>query len=325
MGQRRELFRADVKGLLAAFVMAIFPALTSADSARWAEQEIRTQELRGTLTLPSGTGRVPAVLILAGSGPVDRNGNLPGMTNNSLMLLAHGLAAQGIASIRVDKRGIGASQTVRESDLRFTTYVDDAVAWIEVLRSQPRVEKLVLLGHSEGALVATLAAQQEDVDALILVAGASEPAARIIERQLADAGLPGALQAQSRSITDRLELGAAVATIPPELHPLYRPSVQNYLMSWFRLDPSLELSRVHRRKLVVQGTTDLQVNVGDARRLAAFHASSELLLIDGMNHVLKEAPVERVQNLQTYSVPDLPLAPALVPAIVQFVESLSLQ
>ncbi|MEJ8848880.1 alpha/beta hydrolase [Variovorax rhizosphaerae] len=312
-----------MKRPLAALIMAILPAMASAESSRWVEQEVCVQDLHGTLALPGETALVPAVLILAGSGPADRNGNLPGMPNNSLRLLAHGLAEQGIASIRVDKRGIGASQAgVREDDLRFATYVDDAVAWLKFLRVQSRVERLVLLGHSEGALVATMAAQQAEVDALILVAGASEPAARLIAQQLAVAGLPAALQAQSRSIADSLERGTPVATAPPELAALYRPSVQSYLMAWFPLDPSVELSKVERPTLIVQGTTDLQINVDDALRLAAARPGSELLLIEGMNHILKEAPTGRSQNLQTYAVPDLPLAPLLVPAIARFVSIL---
>jgi uncharacterized protein len=73
----------------------------------WTEREVSLGGLHGTLTWPDGSDSVPTVLILAGSGPVDRDGNLPSACNDSLKLLANGLADQGIASLRIDKRGVG--------------------------------------------------------------------------------------------------------------------------------------------------------------------------------------------------------------------------
>ena len=293
----------------------------------WTEREVAAEAgsaaaLHGTLTLPDGAAPVPGVLLLAGSGPVNRNGNLPGAWNDSLKLLAHALADRGVASLRADKRGIGASRAagLREEDLRFGTYVADAVAWLAVLRAEPHVSRVSLLGHSEGALVATLAAQRAEVAGLVLVAGAGEPAGRVIERQLAAAGVPGALQDTSRRIVAALKAGRTVADVPAELTPLFRPSVQPYLASWLPLDPAAELARVRVPVLVIQGTTDLQVGAGDARRLAAARQGTELVLIEGMNHVLKQAPPERAANLATYTDPGLPLAPGLADTIGAFLE-----
>ena len=179
---------------------------------------------------------------------------------------------------------------------------------------------MAVIGHSEGALVATLVAQQADLAGLILIAGAGEPAARLIERQFAAADVPAALRETSRRIAGSLEKGEPVADVPPELAALYRPSVQNYLMSWFPLDPAKELATITCPVLIVQGTTDLQVAVPDAQRLAAARPASRLVLIEGMNHVLKQAPAERSANLQIYVTPDVPLAPALLPAIATFLQ-----
>ncbi|HWA44288.1 MAG TPA: alpha/beta fold hydrolase [Hypericibacter adhaerens] len=272
--------------------------------------------------MPDGSDPVPAVLILAGSGPVDRDGNLPGARNDSLKLLAQGLAERGIAALRIDKRGIGESRAagIREEDLRVETYVADAVGWLDLLHAYRRIERLSLLGHSEGALVATLAAQQATVAGLILIAGAGEPAARLIERQLSAAGVPADLQAASRRIVDELERGRPVPEVPPALAALYRPSVQNYLMSWLPLDPARELAKTALPVLVIQGTADLQASVEDARRLAAARPDGELRLIEGMNHVLKDAPAERLPNLAIYDRPELPLSASLVPAIADFLD-----
>jgi pimeloyl-ACP methyl ester carboxylesterase len=303
------------------YLLATAIVLLPIPATAWTAQTVSIDALRGTLTLPDGTGPTPAVLILAGSGPVDRDGNFPGAPNNSLKLLARGLAERGILSLRIDKRGIAASRAAakREEDLRFDTYVDDAVAWLAFLSRQDRVSRILLLGHSEGALVATLTAQKSKPSALILVAGASEPAAQIIKRQLAAAGVPQTLQQTSESIANSLLKGQAVPDVPAGLAPLYRPSVQNYLMSWLPIDPAKELSSIDCPILIIQGTTDLQIAVTDAQRLAAAKPGSQLRLIEGMNHVMKDAPTERAPNLATYAMPERPLAPKLLPTIADFI------
>jgi alpha-beta hydrolase superfamily lysophospholipase len=298
--------------------------LFSGSAMAGSEQEVGSGELRGTLTMPEGSGSVPAVLILAGSGPVDRDGNLPNARNDSLKLLAQGLAAHGIASLRTDKRGIGASKgaaATREEDLRFGTYVSDAVDWLDFLRTQNRVTRVIVLGHSEGALVATLAAQRTSVSGAVMVAGAGEPAAAIIERQLAAAGVPFGLQIASRRITESLLKGNAITDVPSELQAIYRPSVQQYLMSWLPIDPAKELSRLSVPILVVQGTSDLQISVDDAKRLVAASPAASLAVVEGMNHVLKSSSLERNENLLSYSDPELPLADRLVPVIADFVSA----
>ena len=301
--------------------MALAPI---ADADAWTERDVDRSGLYGTLTLPETPNPVRAALILAGSGPTDRNGNNPAGSNDSLKLLAHGLAAEGIASLRVDKRGVGASAgaATREDDLRIDTYVTDAVTWLEVLRGELAQSRLFVIGHSEGALIGTLAARRADVAGLVLLAGAGESADRIIARQLAAAGVPQGLQTESGRIAERLRSGQPVTDVPNDLLSLYRPSVQNYLMSWLSLDPAAELARVRGAVLILQGTTDLQILPDDARRLASARPDAKLVLIDGMNHVLKEAPLDRRANLNTYIKSDLPLAPELLPAIAEFISGL---
>ncbi|CEJ87184.1 Alpha/beta hydrolase fold protein [Hyphomicrobium sp. GJ21] len=289
----------------------------------WSDEDVTRDGLRGSLIVPDRGARSATVLILAGSGPVDRDGNLPGLRNDSLKLLARGLAERGIASLRIDKRGIGQSRTaaMREEDLRIQTYVDDAIGWLAFLGARQDTGPLFILGHSEGALIATLAAQRVKVAGIILVAGAGEPAAALIARQLSDAGVPEHLQIESKRISQSLARGVAVADVPPELTALYRPSVQPYLMSWLPLDPAAELARLTAPALIVQGTHDLQIRVEDAQRLAAGRPNSKLVLIEAMNHVLREAPKERAANLAIYGAFDKLLAPELVPAIASFIEA----
>jgi uncharacterized protein len=279
--------------------------------------------LHSTLLLPKEMGKpVPVVLILSGSGPTDRNGNspmLPGK-NNSLLMLAEGLASNGIASLRYDKRGVGesAKAMVAEADLRFETYVDDAVAWCEQLRNDKRFSAVIIAGHSEGSLIGMLAAKRCNAAGFISIAGAGRPASDILRTQLAGK-LPPQLATQSDAILKNLEAGKTTENPPAELAALYRSSVQPYLISWFRYDPAKSIAALTVPVLIVQGTTDLQVSVDDAKRLAAANPKAKLLIIEGMNHVLKAVPPDRDKQMASYSNPDLRLAPEFLVGIVDFV------
>lgn len=304
------------------FIITVMLFLMPLPAMAWTEADITNGGLHGTLILAGNDRPAPVVLILAGSGPVDRDGNLPGRRNDSLKLLAQGLADRGISSLRIDKRGVGDSREVglREDDLRFNTYVNDAISWLDVVSAQHNVSGVFVLGHSEGALVATLVAEKKkNVAGLILLAGPGAPATQIIARQLSAAKVAPVLQAESKRISESLARGVAVPDVPPQLSALYRPSVQNYLMSWLPLDPVAELTHVTCPVLIVQGTTDVQITIDDAHRLEAAATYAHLVVIDGMNHVLKNAPADRAGNLATYSDPHLPLNPELVPAIASFI------
>ncbi|MBT5051051.1 MAG: alpha/beta fold hydrolase [Rhodospirillaceae bacterium] len=283
------------------------------------------QALHGSLVVPEGSGPYDAVLIWSGSGPTDRDGNgQPGLKNNSLKMLAHGLGEAGYISLRTDKRGIGESAPAvkNEADLRLESYVDDAVRWARFLQDVPNVRRVFLLGHSEGGLIATLAAQTFKASGLILLAAVGHPAAEMIRRQLAAPGIaiPDELLDEIHAIMKSLEAGTLVPQIPSELNAQYRPSVQPYLMSWFKYDPVKELALVTVPTLIIQGTNDLQVSVEDVDRLAGARPGISSLKINQMNHVLKVAPPDREGNFATYTKPLLPLAPELLPAIVGFLK-----
>jgi pimeloyl-ACP methyl ester carboxylesterase len=279
------------------------------------EQSVQTPtgELYGTLTVPILKGTFPVALIIAGSGPTDRNGNNPQMKNNSLLLLAHELAAQGIASIRYDKRGIGASKDalISEENLRFENYAEDAKAWVAQLKADGRFKKLIVMGHSEGSLLGLLACEQADV--FVSLAGAGRPIDVILKEQLAVqlSGKKKLLRAANEGLT-KLKEGKLVEDSPVELFGLFRSSVQAYMISWMKYDPAVEISKLKIPVIIIQGTTDLQVQVKDAELLHAASPSSRYILIEGMNHILKLSPSDRQKNIETYSNPELPLAPELL-------------
>lgn len=279
--------------------------------------------LHGTLSMPDGQGKVPVVLLHAGSGPTDRNGNsamLPGQ-NNALRMLADALARNGIATLRYDKRGIGVSASAarREADLRLDDYVDDATAWLRQLRADPRFTNVLMAGHSEGALIAMVACQKAQLDGCVLIAGAGKAFDDILRVQLKPR-LPPELYAQNERILLALKRGEQVSDVPPALLALYRPSVQPYLISSMKVDPRAAVGALRMPLLILQGATDLQVSVADAQALSASAPAARLVIVPGMNHVLKMVSGDLAQQMPSYGDPSLQLAPALVEAVTAFVQ-----
>jgi len=281
-----------------------------------------TGGIAGTLALPARTGPVPVVLIISGSGPTDRNGNsamLPG-ANNSLKMLAEGLAEAGIASVRFDKRGIAESQSAgpSEADLRFDAYVDDAAAWVRQLRADPRFSTITILGHSEGSLIGMIATERSGADAFVSVAGVGRRAGQVLHDQLAPQ-LPPELMAQSDRLIESFNAGRLDNSPPAALAALYRPSVQPYLISWFRYDPAVEIARLQVPVLVVQGATDIQVAVSESEALMRARPDAKRLIIEGMNHVLKQVPADRALQISSYSDPNSPVVKELIRGVATFV------
>ncbi len=182
--------------------------------------ETPTGKLFGALELPKSSAPLPVALIIAGSGPTDRNGNSPAIpgANNSLKYLAEGLAGQGIASVRYDKRGVAESvkAAASASDLRFETYIDDAVLWGKQLRADKRFSSVIVIGHSEGSLIGMVAAQKMNADAFIAIAGVGRPAPQALLDQL-NGKLPADLQSRAEMITKSLSEGKTVEDVPPAL------------------------------------------------------------------------------------------------------------
>ncbi|MNJ24583.1 Alpha/beta hydrolase family protein [compost metagenome] len=296
--------------------------MTGAPVATPVELASSPAPLHGTLLTPEGETRAAAV-ILPGSGPTDRDGNSPqfGIRAGTYRLLAEGLAERGVASIRIDKRGIGESTAAgpAEADLRFSAYVEDARAWAAEAAAKTGRPCAWLIGHSEGALVALAAAANGDdkVCGLVLLSGAGRPAGAVLREQLA--ALPEPLKTQAYGAVADLEAGRTVGDPPASLAALFRPSVQPYLISWLALDPAKLAADYEGPIFIGQGATDPHVGVADAEAPKAAQPRAERVIWDGVNHVLKAAPAERAANVATYMDPALPLAPGVVEAVAAFV------
>ncbi|SFD80044.1 hypothetical protein SAMN05518672_103266 [Chitinophaga sp. CF118] len=276
--------------------------------------------IHGTLTIPYENKKVPVVLLIAGSGPTDRNGNnTMGLNTNTYKMLAEALLAKGIACLRYDKRGIGASRAAlnNESDVRFEDMINDATGWIKMLEADSRFSKVFVVGHSEGSLIGMIAAARENAAGFISIAGIAESADVTIKKQL-NVKSPE-LAAQGAILLDSLKKGYAVKEPDNNLNSLFRTSVQPYMISWLKYDPQQEIKKLKIPVLIIQGTTDIQVSNDNATSLKKAKPDASLIEIDQMNHVLKQAPAERTANIATYTNPDLPLKKELTEAVVTFV------
>ena len=283
-----------------------------------------TGNIYGKLLLPQGEQPCPVVLLIAGSGPTDMNGNTIGSdyNNNSLLYLAQELAKEGIATLRYDKRGIGKSTGAgaSEEELRFEHYIDDAVLWCELLAGDKRFTHITIAGHSEGSLIGMVASNKSDkVSSYISIAGSGTPAYTLIEEQLGKQS--PALQAEAERINNCLRREETVDDVPPYLKAIYRKSVQPYLISWFQYDPAKEITKLKIPVLILQGDKDIQVSTRESQKLFMARMFSSYYIIENMNHVLKQCEtMQQMAQLATYRDAGLQIKPELISHIVEFMK-----
>lgn len=271
--------------------------------------------------------RAPVVLIIPGSGPTDRDGNNPlGVTAAPYRLLAEALAAKGVSTVRIDKRGLFGSKGAVPDPNKVTIadYAADAHSWVDAIRKQTGAKCVWVLGHSEGSLIALAAAQQpQGICGVISVSGAGRKLSEVIREQLRANPANAPLLDSANTALDSLEKGqhVDVAGMNPALLGLFAPQVQDFLIDDFRHDPAKLAASLKIPLLVIQGERDIQVSTADAKTLAAAQPKAKLVVIPAMNHVLKDvASDDRAANVATYADPSLPVDGELVNAIADFVK-----
>jgi len=279
---------------------------------------IKSGQIFGTLTTPKKFSKIPVALIIAGSGPTDRDCNQATMQCNAFKKLAYGLAGNNIASLRYDKRGVAKSigAAKRESDLRIEDYINDAKEWIQLLKQDKRFSKVIVIGHSEGSLIGMIAAT--NADKYVSVAGPGQSIDKALKEQLSTTQSKE-VQDLIFPIIDSLANGKIVNNVDPELNSLFRLSVQPYMISAFKYDPQIEIKKLIIPILIVQGTNDIQVSVENAKRLSKANPKAKLVYIDKMNHIFRAVEGDRQANLETYNNFNLPLADGLVKEISNFI------
>jgi len=282
--------------------------------------------LRGTLLAPAPNG-VPVILIVPGSGPIDRNGNGPGLRTSTYKLLAEGLSTRGVATVRIDKRGMnGSASAVPDADaVTIDDYANDVHSWVAAIRKRTGASCVWVSGHSEGGLVALVAGQNSsDICGLILIATPGRPLGEVIREQLQSNLADARMLDNALSVLDVLEAGQRVdaSRIDPALMPLFRPQVQGLLMSELSVDPARLIATYNKPVLIMQGQRDVQVKPRDAKRLKYADPHAELILLPDTNHFLKavirgESSEKPSSNINA----DLPLENNVIDAIHDFVKN----
>ena len=302
----------------------LFISLFFSTSAQFVAEEkmleTTTGNLKGTLLFPNKLKKCNLVLIQAGSGPTDRNGNSGNaLKANAYRLVAEALAQKNIATLLMDKRGVAASMAglKKEIDLRFDDYATDLANWIKLMKTDKRIGKIFIVGHSEGSLIGMIAAQKEKVDGYVSLAGAGESIDKIIVWQYAQQ-LPNAATIVD-SLFARMKNEQKIDSVPPYLMSIFRPSVQPYIASWIKYNPCDEIKKLSIPVLILQGNTDIQVEVKQAEMLHTCKPTASYKIIDGMNHILKKVPIDRQKNIASYSNASLPLIDGLIDELFTFI------
>lgn len=304
---------------LICLLLLLFPALAVADPVRIPGPQGPLEAEQIFLK-----GAAHAVVIVPGSGPTDRDGNSlqTGLSTDSYKLLAEGLAEHGIASLRIDKRGFygSAGAIVDPNDVTIEAYAEDVRNW--VTHAASLAPCVWIAGHSEGGLVALVAAQDapDSLCGLILLAAPGRPIGQLMIAQFEANPANGPLMSDLRAIVADLEAGQSrdPASVMPVLQPFFSEGLQRYMIDLFSYDPAHIAKDWHGPVLIVQGDEDMQVRPHDAELLETALPQAHRMTLAKGTHMLKTAVAGN--PFATYADPALPLHEGLVPGIARFIE-----
>jgi len=301
-------------------LLLLFTFSVSAQQKFSTEEVQVSQLLKGTLYTPEKSKKTNLVILIAGSGPTDRNGNQPMLENNSLKFLAEGLAKNGISVYSYDKRFFAMiNEDLDESSLDFDDFIDDATEVISFFKKDKNYKKIIVAGHSEGSLIGMVASQKTKADGFVSISGAGNSIDLVIEFQIGE-NAPFLLD-QTKSILSELKKGNKVKVDNPMLLSLFRESVQPFMISWLKYNPQDEIQKLNIPIMIANGTSDLQVTVSEAELLQKAKPKATYLIVENMNHVLKKV-ADINENQKSYTNPDLPVASELIDGISDFIKKI---
>lgn len=302
-------------------LLLLFFGIVSAQTDKYNAQDIPiTPLINGTLIVPETNSKPPLAIIIADSGPIDRDGNQQMMKNNSLRFLAEGLYKSDIASFRYDKRIVKQMKmhSMDESKVHFGDFIDDAVAILKFFKKDERFSKIYIIGHGEGSLTGMVAAQT-GADGFISIAGAGQEIDDVIVAQLTEQA-PG-LADNARTSFDDLRVNGVAHNYSPGLASIFRMAIQPFIFSWMQYNPQEEIAKLNIPVLIINGDQDIQVQISESELLKAAKPDASYKIIPGMNHIFKYIEGNALENSKSYNQYNLPVMPELIDTIVKFIKN----
>jgi len=270
----------------------------------------------GTLVVPESIENPPLVILIAGSGPTDRDGNQSFMKNNMLKKLAEKLSENGIATFRYDKRVVKQLKTrTFDKNIRFDDFVTDAKSVITYFR--PSYSSIIIAGHSQGSLVGLLATEA-GVDGFISLAGAGNPIDQIILEQITNTA--PFFTEETKRVLEILKSGKTTTDFPPALGSIFNLDIQPFMSNWMQYNPQELIKSLKIPVLIINGTKDLQVSASEAQVLKAHKADAELVIIDNMNHILFEINGDDLVNTKSYNEMSHSIMPEVITSMLHFIQ-----
>ena len=300
-------------------ILMFVSSFSFAQDKNYTAQEVAINKLiDGTLLIPNTVEKPNLVIIIAGSGPTDRDGNQNFLKGNSLKKLAEGLSAKNIATFRYDKRIVKQIRNGNvDKNIMFNDFVEDAKSVVIYFKDSKKYNKIYIAGHSQGSLVGMIAAK-DNADGFISLAGAGQSIGNVLIEQV-EKTAPMFLE-DTKRVVKILEEGKTTSNFPPALASIFNLEVQPFMANWMSYYPQAEIEKLEMPILIVNGTKDLQVSEAEADLLKAVVPKAELKIIDKMNHVLVAIDGGNLENSKSYNETARALAPELIDTIIKFIK-----
>ncbi|WP_163518382.1 alpha/beta hydrolase family protein [Gelidibacter japonicus] len=299
-------------------LFSFMSSLAFGQDSTYSETQIRVSNwIDGSLITPnSGSDRL--AIIIGGSGPTDRDGNQNFLKTYNLKKLAQELALNGIATFRYDKRIVKQiKMNSVDPNIKFDDFVSDAMDVVQYFKSKQKFKNIYIIGHSQGSLIGMLASQQ-DVNGFISIAGAGQSIDAVIIEQVEKTA--PMFTEDTKRVFDLLRSGKTTTDYPQALTSIFDSSLQEFMMSWMKYDPAVVIKKLDLPVLIVNGTKDLQVSVAEAQLLHEASKTSELVVIDKMNHVLFIIHGDAQENAKSYNDSRGKVSEELITRIVDFIK-----
>ena len=291
----------------------VFGVLASKAQVKSEEIMINNQviQLPGTLTYT--LEKQPLLIWVHGSGGVNRDGNQP----QYIKQFREAINKENMAFFSYDKRTANPNNVrfIQEDGIYFSDFVSDIKEVIHHFKNDKRFSKIILIGHSQGSLIAMLAL--DNVDKFISLAGAGETIDKTLVRQITKQS------AEFCKLTEQyikeLMTTGKIKEVNPNLMSLFAKQNQPFIKSWITVNPIEEIKKVAIPTLIINGDKDFQVLINDAENLHKAKPDAELVIIKNMNHVLKHIEKDE-DNMKSYMSSDFKISEELITTIVEFVK-----